>query len=299
MIQILLATYNGARFLRQQMDSLLAQQDVELEILVHDDGSTDGTTAILAEYQDARIRVLNGEKIGSAMGNFIFLMEQADAPYLMFCDQDDIWLPDKAARTLCAMREAEADGKPILVFSDLCVVDEAGETIAQSFFEMQKLDARRLTLHEIAVQNIVTGCTVMINRALKELFLPSPQMLMHDWWLAMVAAAFGRIVCADNRILYRKHGSNQVGAKDVRSRAYVQGKLSNTQSIHEEIVRTYRQTAAFLQQYADRLDEGERERLQAFAQLEGQPILKRWRTLAKHGLFKSGLYRKVGQIIYG
>lgn len=306
MVDILLATYNGAAYLRQQIDSLFAQTEQNFQILARDDGSTDETQDILAEYERSapeRFFVIrDGQPTGSAKGNFFHLLKHASADHIMFCDQDDIWLPDKIKLTLLTMQVAQDDlgtTIPMLLHSDLTVIGEDGQVIAPSMFAMQKLHPERLFLNQLLPQNNVTGCTMLINRPLANMVRQSEGALMHDWWIALAAAAFGRIIVAPNRIHYRQHQSNEVGAKDVKSASYVKGKLANTGGIRTSIANTYAQAEAFLHAYADILTDDQQELIRAYVGLRERGMLARMRTLRKYKLYKSGTYRKVGQIIYG
>lgn len=305
MIDILLATYNGEAYLREQIDSLFAQTEQDFRILARDDGSSDATPDILEAYAQSepeRFCVLrDGAPTGSAKGNFFRILKHSTAECVMFCDQDDIWLPDKIKLTLLTMKAAQSDlgNGPMLLHSDLTVVDAQGKVVHSSMFAMQKLEAERLYLNQLLPQNNITGCTVLINRALADIVRESDGALMHDWWIGLAAAAFGHIIVAPNRIHYRQHEENEVGAKDVKSASYFRGKLSDTGGIRESILKTYAQADAFLSTYSDMLDPDQKELIEIFKNLHDQSMVSRMRMLSRYKLYKSGLYRKIGQIIYG
>ena len=221
MVQILMAVYNGEEYLCEQVDSLLSQTFGDWELLVSDDASSDGSLAILQEYarRDERIHVvLEGEHYGSAKRHFMALLRLADAPYVMTCDQDDVWDPDKIEVTLRAMRDAE-EGKgerPLLVCTDLRVVDGALREISPSFLAYSGMDASTPSFGYFLASCLVTGCTMMVNRHLLGL-LQRPardeSVIMHDWWASLIAAAFGEVIHLDRAtIAYRQHGDNSVGA---------------------------------------------------------------------------------------
>ena len=185
-VTILLATYNGARHLPAQLDSLLSQTFTGWRLLVRDDGSTDATPAILADYSARfpdRITVLpdDGHRLGPS-ANFAALMAAADADYLMFCDQDDVWLPEKIGRTMAAMRDLEArHGRdlPLLVHTDLTVTDGQLATVAPSLWRYQHTDpALSGRLNRVLVQNYATGCTLLSDPTVIELN-GEPTLLMH------------------------------------------------------------------------------------------------------------------------
>lgn len=221
-VDILMATHNGERYVREQVESIQAQTFSDWRLLVSDDCSTDGTLEVMRVMAgtDPRIEVVfEGIRHGSAKSNFMSLLTHVEAPYAMFCDQDDVWLPEKVERTFGKMQELEAAHKPeepLLVFSDMEVVNERLETTAESFMVSSRFDHLRTALPQLAAQNVAAGCTMMMNASLVGLCergVDPDRIAMHDWWAIMVAAAFGRIGYVDDRLsLYRQHGHNEVGA---------------------------------------------------------------------------------------
>lgn len=231
-IAILLSTYNGEKFLGEQLDSLLAQSHSNFVLVVRDDGSVDRTLSILESYAQEnadRIHLLpkDGDNLGASGGfahliDYVLNNKQAlalESAYMMFCDQDDTWFPDKIEKLLAAMLAAETEedpALPILVHSDLEVVSEQNTVIAKSLISYQGLEIERNTFPNLVISNLVTGCTALINESLGEKALPIPKnAIMHDWWLALVATAFGRLVYLDIPLVhYRQHGNNTIGAKE-------------------------------------------------------------------------------------
>ena len=224
-IDILLGTYNGAAFLEQQLDSIAAQSHGTWRLIARDDGSTDGTTEILTAFQARHSDkvVLLEDRDGNLglVANFSRLMEVSDARYAAFCDQDDVWVPEKLKLCLARMRGLERDhsaGLPLLVFADLEVVDQNLQTIHKSFWQSQGLRPERCNvLSRLLLQNVVTGCTVLMNRALLRKAAPiHPAAEMHDWWVALTAAAFGVAGFVSRpTVRYRQHGQNIVGARSM------------------------------------------------------------------------------------
>jgi glycosyltransferase involved in cell wall biosynthesis len=304
-IDVLLATRDGAAHLDRQLASIWAQTDENVRVVARDDGSQDDTREILARHAAAhgeRMRIVeDGEPTGSAAGNFSRLMSASDAPYVAFCDQDDVWLPDKLSRSRAAMAALErrfpADA-PLLVHSDLEVVDDQLALLSRSFWQYQKLDpatARRL--HRLLVQNVVTGCTCLLNRSLVERGSPVPgDAIMHDWWLALVACAFGGIgEIAQPTVRYRQHGGNDTGALRWDT-AYVVAKairFFDTEDLDEGLRRSSAQAAAFLDRFAADLDSDTRRVVEALATLDRKGWFARRRTLVRHRLFKIGWIRNL------
>lgn len=230
-IAILLPTWNGEKFLVEQLDSLLAQTYQNFVVVIRDDGSTDGTPTLLAQYAAAHphhIHVLvgDGKNLG-ARGSFSLLMNYAlqhkqalglERAWLMFCDQDDVWVPHKVAVSMQRMQalQQQHPGAPALVHSDLRVVDEQLNVIAPSFVAYQGLEPLRNSFGRMIVSNTVTGCTALLNEELVTLACPVPEgAVMHDWWLALAASAFGHIDYIDEALVeYRQHGRNTIGARE-------------------------------------------------------------------------------------
>lgn len=220
---VLLSSYNGARFIAEQISSIRAQTCPDWTLLVRDDGSSDATTAILCELAAAepRLRLLGDGRgnLGPAQ-SFGALMQAAlddGAEYVALADQDDVWQPTKLERELGLLKAGEAEkgrAVPLLVHSDLSVVDEELHLVHPSFLEYQGLAPAGPPLASLLTQNFVSGCTTVFNRALLRAALPLPEVVMHDWWLALCAAALGELrYCPETTVLYRQHGRNAAGSR--------------------------------------------------------------------------------------
>ena len=221
-IAILLATYNGERYLREQMDSLFRQSYTDWTLYVHDDGSTDKTMEIVKEYAQtySNVHILDYDSTHGACANFLSMLKAVDADYYFFCDQDDVWDEDKVRVSLDAMRQAEKRNpeKSIVVHSDLYVVDENLDIIDTSFMRYVGIYPEYLTRLDECVIPFVTGCTMMLNSAAKQLAQrPSEKALMHDMWLTLcVLSSGGEVVCIPKpTVYYRQHGKNTLGARDI------------------------------------------------------------------------------------
>jgi rhamnosyltransferase len=226
-IHILLAAYNGEKYLSEQIKSIQGQTISNWTLLIRDDGSHDHTRDILHKFavNDQRIRIVRDElgRLG-ATRNFGALMEAArseGAETIFFSDQDDVWLPDKMFKQLKTLHDLESrhgTGMSLLTYSDMEVVDENCRQIHPSFMRYQRQRHEpRNPIHVLLTQNVVAGCTVAINRPLLEFASPLPdEIQLHDWWLAVCAAACGEMGYIDEPLVrYRQHSSNQVGAVTV------------------------------------------------------------------------------------
>lgn len=305
---ILMATYNGERFLGEQLDSVLRQADASTHIYVRDDASKDRTPEILRDYErlmPGGMTILSDRNhTGSPGRNFFSLLRYSDADYTMYCDQDDTWATDRMRTMLDAMRRAEKahPEAPILVHSDLMVVDENLRPVASSFMRYQRLEPRYRTLPRLMVQNNVTGCTVIFNRALRDL-LRAPKGdgdIIHDWWTALTAAAFGFIEYVDRpTVYYRQHGTNAIGASDVRSLSYALKRVLRPETVQGALSGTYVAADTFLRTYADLLAPEQTQFLTDYRALASANLSDRIRTLFRYRAFKKGTLRALAQIVLG
>lgn len=305
MVDIVLATFNGEAFLEEQLASLLRQDFADWRLLVRDDGSSDRTVAILESYAarfPGKFAIVPGGSNLGVRGNFSELLRCAEAEYVMLCDQDDVWLPEKIRLTLAGMKALEADcgkGLPVLVHADYRVVDRELRVLAESGWAYQQIDPARSACNQLLLQNVATGGTVMINRALRDLALPIPaEALMHDWWLALVASACGRIGHLSAPLaLYRQHSGNEVGARR-RGAAGLLRQLRDVPAVRAALARNTAQARAFLVRYRDRLGAPERSHLEAFVALPEQGGLRRRLAILHHRFFYSGAMRNIGWLIF-
>lgn len=305
-IDILLAVYNGEQFLRPFLDSLKRQTFSDFRLVVSNNRSEDGTQEILDDFREAyRLMVLpQPGKFLSAHENFARVTEAGGASYIMYADADDVWHDDKIEKTLAAMRAAELEygvTDPILVHSDLKVVDDNLHCLDASFWSYQYINPSRTALHQLLLQNCVTGCTTMLNRSLFELGRPIPaEACVHDHWYALVASAFGHIVAIPETLIeYRQHGGNVTGAKkwgapyvmDRAAHIYTQG------GARETIAGNFRQAEVFLSRFEGRLDSSQKEVVGNFAAIpEHGTIGRRW-SLVRNRFWKAGLARNVGLLL--
>lgn len=307
-ITILLATYNGADYIRQQVDSILKQTYTDFHLILSDDGSGDNTAELLEayaqKYPDRITHYRSGQRFGCAQAHFMHLLSTFhDTPYIMFSDQDDVWHLDKVERTLAKMKQVETDpALPAMVHTDLQVVDDVLQPIAPSFCQLSHLDGSRMALNYLVVQNVVTGCTAMLNRALAELGSRTPAsepILMHDWWLAILAAAAGNVgFLNEPTINYRQHGNNSVGAKNTRSFSYLWKRFSANDT-RNVMIGTAKQVEQFLAYYEDILQPEQLTMLRDFAATVKAPWRVRFRTYTKYRILKFGTIRVFAQLLGG
>ena len=308
MISILMATYNGQAFIAEQIESILNQSCQSYVLYINDDASTDDTFDIVkrfaAEFPDKIIATKNSVNSGNAKHNFIDMMIRIKDDYVMLCDQDDIWLPDKIRITFDRIQELESEfgtDAPILVHTDLRVVSQDIDCIISlSFREAMNSDFSRTKLRDQIVQNTLTGCTVMYNRSMASLIIKKPNfMVMHDWWLMLIASAFGRIDSLNKQtVLYRQHDKNSIGAYDTRTLSYKLNKLRRYEDIKRALAETYLQSQSLLDMYRDKLDAEQVKLLETYCQIPDMPKFKRWQTIWQLGTFKNGLSRKIAQFIF-
>ena len=216
-IDILMATFNGEKYLREQIDSILNQTYKNFRLLISDDGSTDATRDILKEYiaKDDRIVVFLQKKNIGVVKNFEYLMEKVEAEYFMFSDQDDIWHKDKIQKTLDKMEECNYD----LVYTDLQVVDENLNIIQKSYWKLKGFDKKIKynDFNSLYLNNYITGCTMLVKSKWLNKILPLPhksEYILHDYWVALIVSKFGKMAYVSQpQIDYRQHIDNRVGSK--------------------------------------------------------------------------------------
>lgn len=203
-VSVAMATYNGAAFVERQIDSILSQLEAEDELVVSDDGSTDGTREYLETLsaRDARVRVLDGPCLGPVW-NFENAITACRGDYIFLTDQDDEWMPQKRQAVLAAFEETGA----AVVMHDACITDAEGQVTAPSFFAWR---GTRTGLFKNLWKNSYIGCCMAFSRRLKPYLLPFPDSIpMHDQWIGLQAERHGGVALIDRPLLaYRRHGTN-------------------------------------------------------------------------------------------
>lgn len=213
MISVCIATYNGASFIEEQLDSILSQLGQEDEIIVSDDASTDGTLAILKKYQqqDKRIRLFQGPCLG-VVANFNQAISKSSGDIIFLADQDDLWLPEKVATISLFFAEHAAVA---LVISDLTIVNEQLETLEPSYFSYRKV---KLGFFNNLMRSSYIGAGMAFRSSLKEELLPIPLTVpMHDMWIGLIADFQKKSGIIPQKLtLYRRHEHN---ASEIKTKA--------------------------------------------------------------------------------
>lgn len=299
-VAVLLSTYNGERFLVKLLESILVNQKYKNFILiVRDDGSVDNTVQILQEFarKHSNVVVISGANIGPLLsfGELLTTALERDYQYFLFADQDDIWFQDKICKAIERLKELEGPhSDPALVHTDLNVVDEEGQLLDPSFWHYQSLNPKNTQLNRLLIQNVVTGCTVAINRRLAEMAVPFPKnAIMHDWWLALVASAFGSINhLSETTIDYRQHSQNTVGARKFTP-ALWWAKFTTQTNLDKYI----KQAKAFKERYESCMSDEQILLCNSFVQTQNVSRMKAIHRIIKYSFLKSGFIRNVGFLL--
>ncbi len=299
-ISIALCTCEGSFFLPIQLESLLSQSLLPAELVISDDSSTDNTVKIVetfAEKAPFEVRLVVNDKRLGAIQNFNQAMELCRGRYIALCDQDDIWLPERLANAYQAMYVAEkrfGSSIPLLVHSDLKVVDANCDLVSPSFMKMHRIrHIKSQPLNKLLAQNFVTGNTVLINQPLLKVALPlSNDAKMHDWWLALVAAALGKIIFIEKpTVLYRQHDRNLIGASSFISLKSFK-KVVDLAGLEKEVIGAIKQAEA-LQSHLHKMNYDFPTWLDDYllALKKGRVIA--FITALRYGVLKQGISRNI------
>jgi len=306
-------TYNCAQWLDGCMESLLAQDFTDWRVIARDDASRDGSGDKLANWADRlgpRMIVLedSGACNLGLIGNYNAVLSAAAAPYVMSADPDDSWLPGKITRTLQAMREAEEQfgwETPLAICTDAEVIDTDGQPIAPSFWRWSRVDSRMMErLSRVAIESAALGSTMMLNRALLDRALPIERGAAYqDWWLALVAVAFGRLVALpDSTILYRRHSANATGNPYSESladavRRTVSRPGAPRSRLESLIKKAAAQARSFVARYRGSLKPADIAALEALGDLPNLGSLRRKLAVIRHSLWFGSSLKNVGLVV--
>lgn len=309
-VAICMATYNGEKYIDEQIQSILHQTYHDWMLFIRDDGSKDSTRERIrrysSDYPDKIICIDDPSlKGGGPKRNFSaivsWLKTNYDFNYFAFADQDDYWLPDKLEKTLAVLKQIEnSRGGPVLVHTDLVVADAELKELGKSFFAYRALNPDMKDLNHLLVQNNVTGCTMMWNKALNDLvILSAEKIVIHDWWFALVACCFGSIACVkEPTMLYRQHGKNVIGATKVNSLGFIYKKMMGKTQVKETLRRSVDQAAVFLECYKGRLNAEQIKTVKLYSELYNHRKISRQCIVIKQGYLKQGFVQTVGELMF-
>lgn len=201
MISVCLATYNGQKYICQQIESILSQLEVNDEIIISDDSSTDKTIEIIESYNDSRIHILKNNKFNSPIFNLENALLKVSGDYIFLSDQDDIWYKDKLKIMLPYLKNYN------LIISDCNLIDSNGKEIESSFFQLNKSKSGFISN---IVKNSYLGCCMAFDRKILNASLPFPKKIaMHDIWIGIISELIGKPLFINNKLIsYRRHSSN-------------------------------------------------------------------------------------------
>lgn len=222
-VAVLLATYNGEKYISAQLESLVNQSYKNFVCYIHDDGSTDQTVSICKEFcsrHREQFVFLDYPKTGGAKNNFFSLMKHVEADYIFFCDQDDYWLPEKIHKMVEAVCNAQKGMNGCLVYSDLKVADERLKVTDESFYRLTHVRTKSIDYKNSLVKGFIPGCSMMIDKILlnkANQYRNIQNVKMHDWWIVIVACLTGAnvVYVPESLVLYRQHSNNTIGAKNL------------------------------------------------------------------------------------
>lgn len=297
-VAILLSTYNGERYLAEQLDSLISQTYGNWIIHASDDGSQDATLSILQRYQrqlgEGRLVLHQGPARGFS-ANFLSLVRAAgvQASYYAFCDQDDIWAPEKLERGLAWISSRPTE-KPLLHCSRTRLIDEAGKPIGLS-----PLFKAPLSFENALVQSIAGGNTMLFNEETRKLLATtreSSHIVSHDWWSYILVTGCGGEVCYDPEptLNYRQHSQNLIG-----SNISIRGRLQRLRRLLKGTFKEWNEAnlAALAPPVRNHLTPHSLEILELFAQARTAPLLQRLRLVRKAGIYRQTFQGNLGLFI--
>ena len=287
---VALCTYNGAEYLSELLDSILSQSIPASEIIIVDDYSSDGTVDILEEYikRYPKIKLHLQSTNSGPIASFEKAIQLANFPYIFLADQDDVWKSNKLESMLSIAKNFQED-QPLLVYSDLEVIDENGNVLFPSFWEMAALKPQISTFKSLLFGNSVTGCASMINAKMKEYLISIPQgVLMHDHWIGLIAYGFGNaVVLEDKLVKYRTHGKSVTDKTHASILWKIRTQLNQILSINADFLdEEINQILLFNQKFRNYLSIENQNYVDKFIALKHKSVYKR--KLVSYLRFKKG-----------
>ena len=270
---VLMSTYNGEKYLREQIDSILNQKDVDVQLIIRDDGSSDCTSEIIKKYaiKCNNVTFYQGENIGVGKSFMRLLHKSPRADYYAFSDQDDIWLDDKLSRAISLIELKEDKTKPIVYTSNQMLIDAEGNIIKQRYDEEPPHG-----LYDCLMKNLLSGCTMVMNNELRKVLVddnrqPYERVIrtrIHDTWVDIVANIVGEIIYdKEGRIYYRQHDENVVGImydEKLKGIAYIKDKYKRFTSSKNKGIRSLC-ARNILERFGNQLDNETKKHLERLA----------------------------------
>ena len=305
-IAILMATYNGEAFIKEQLDSLLSQTLNNLLIYIRDDCSVDNTYLILKEYQQKHPNKIvlsqNEKNSGSGKNVFFDLIQEVEADYYLLCDQDDVWIENKVQVLVDHIETIEESNieMPILVHSDAFVVNQSLNLISNSLIKRMKLDKVDYSFNHALSQNVITGCTTIFNKNLKNLLDIKPEFfIMHDWWIYLIAISFGIVEKNSEKLIYyRLHQNNSVGAENSANILSNFRKFLKFDKNQLMLYETYIQANNFFILYNNKMTNNQISLIKLYKDLYNENKIKRIINLLRYRFYKIPLLKAIGHLLY-
>lgn len=301
---ILLATYNGEKYLEEQLKSLEEQTYKDWILHIEDDGSKDNTLNIINRFKKkypnkVKIYTDSKKKLGPAR-RFLSLLKKSKSEYVLFCDQDDVWINNKIEIEIKKISEEEQINKqPILIFTDLVVVDENLNIISESFWKLKKLKKTN-SLGKIINENIVTGCTICMNSLLRNeinSIASSKDIVMHDSYIYIYASLIGKVLSIDEKtVYYRQHSSNEVGVQRINFK-YLK-RYFFTGQINKNLYLNQKQIENILYNLKNRINSKDVIVLEEFIKLYQKDFFKSKINMLKYSFYKSTILKTLAFILF-
>ncbi|OKP81748.1 glycosyl transferase family 2 [Paenibacillus helianthi] len=294
-VQVLMSTFNGEKYIEEQLQSILQQNYHNIAILIRDDGSNDNTVPIIQRYvklYSDKIRFIKGSNVGVIQSFFELLhLVDLDTSYFCFCDQDDVWMKDKVERAVRFLQLSDTAG---MYFSSTMLADQSLCPIKVWPDPPQKAPH----FYNALVQNIAVGATMVINRAARDLVTSKTinpiNLQMHDWWIYLCVSAFGRVYYDEQPTLYyRQHNNNVVGGhRTILHELRNKWRSFRKHSGHKLLKK---QAMEFNKLYADQLDAEKLDQLKLFIQdrksLKDKLRFLQRSKLYRHSFLENQLYK--------
>ncbi len=314
-VNIIMAAYNGEKYIKDQIESILHNSFENWVLCIFDNGSKDQTESIIKKYiqqYPQKIRYYRNNTNKGVTRNFLEGVklvtqlnnqeenEKTHNHYYMFCDQDDVWMGEKIFKTLKQMKKAEkryGSEKPVAVFTDAIVVDEKLNIQQSSFYKTSNLNTNRRDLAHMLMENKLIGCTIMFNGALADRLDVIPKNARyHDWWIALIASAIGHITyLKEGTLLYRQHENNVVGNQSFLT--YVKNRISNLHKQKEILDITIKQAREFYNIFEKDLTGNKKALVYDFVHIKENSWFMRRKLILSKGYLKTGLIRNIGLLL--